>query len=84
MAIRNRTALGIERLESRDTPTVTSIGSLGGGNAAVVLQQTTTGGDTEILAYQVVTPGIQVAYPVDPSVPGLFRAVQGGGDSVDA
>jgi len=84
MAIRNRAALGVERLESRDTPTATAIGSLGGGNAAVVLQQTTTGGDAEIISYQIVTPGIQVAYPTDPSVPGLFRAVQGSLGHVDA
>lgn len=89
MAIRNRAALGFERLETRDTPSVGVVGYLGGGRSAVYLQQTTTGGDQEVITYRLVppnpiVPGV-VAYPVDPIVPGLFRAVQGGGGgSVDA
>lgn len=84
MAIRNRAALGIERLESRDTPTATAIGSLGGGNAAVVLQTATVGsGDNQVIVTHLGSPA-RVFIPTDPCLPGLFRALQGGGGSVDA
>ncbi|MFO0848281.1 MAG: hypothetical protein U0871_06965 [Gemmataceae bacterium] len=84
MAIRNRAALGVERLECRDTPSATPVGFLGGGHAAVVLQTATVGsGDNQMDVTQLGTPA-RVFQPVDPCLPGLFRAVQGGGGSVDA
>jgi hypothetical protein len=98
MAIRNRAALGIESLESRDTPTVTAIGFLGGGHAAALLQETTTGEQPAVTTHQLVTPDRFGDVPnKDPSPggedsewldlapsAGLFRAVRGGVGCVDA
>jgi hypothetical protein len=92
MAIRNRAALGVERLESRDTPTMTAIGFLGGGHAAVLLQQTTTGEQPPVTTHQLVTPDRFGDVPNKDPYPGgedsgwldlapsagLYRAVWGG------
>ena len=85
--IRNNTVLKVEALEDRTTPTVTTLGALGGGHAPVLLGVTTDEngepGSPVLLnnVVEVLERGHQRSVP-EQALPGLVQAVDGSGDGV--